>query len=216
LPKEWIRKHKRDYYYRKAKREDLRSRASFKLLEAVEKYNFMKLGDIVVDLGAAPGGWLQISRKIVGESGFVLGVDINKIEPLGFANVVTIVGDIRNSEVIRRIKALLPRPADVVLSDASPNVSGVWEIDHARQIELAERSLSIATSVLRIGGNFFVKVFQGDLQGEFLKSVREWFYKVKTVKPKASRKGSAEIYILGMKYKGKRGKSPFNALQQPS
>jgi len=203
LPKEWVRKHKRDYYYRKAKREDLRSRASFKLLEAVEKYDFMKLGDVVVDLGAAPGGWLQISRRIVGESGFVLGVDIDRIEPLGFANVVTIVGDIRNPEIIGRIKALLPRPADVVLSDVSPNVSGVWELDHARQIGLAERSLSIAVEVLRTGGNFFVKVFQGDLQAGFLHSVREWFYRVKTVKPKASRKESAEVYILGMNFKGK-------------
>jgi len=203
LPKEWIRKRKRDYYYRKAKREDLRSRASFKLLEAVEKYNFMKLGDVVVDLGAAPGGWLQISRKIVGESGFVLGVDINEIEPLGFSNVVTIIGDVKNSEIIQRIKAILPRPADVVLSDVSPNVSGVWEIDHARQIELAEKSLNVAISILRIGGNFFVKVFQGDLQAEFLNSVKEWFYRVKTIKPKASRKESAEVYILGMKYKGR-------------
>ena len=207
MPKEWVRRHKRDYYYRKAKREDLRSRASFKLLEAVEKYNFMKLGDVVVDLGAAPGGWLQISRRIVGESGFVLGVDINEIEPLGFANVVTIIGDIRDSDIIRRIRALLPRPADVVLSDVSPNVSGVWEIDHARQIELAEVSLEIATSVLRTGGNFFVKVFQGDLQAKFLNLVREWFYRVKTLKPKASRKESAEIYVLGMRYKGKRENS---------
>ena len=83
MPKGWIRKHKRDYYYRKAKKEDLRSRSSFKLLEAVEKYDFMRLGDVVVDLGAAPGGWLQISRKIVGESGFILGVDINEVKPLG-------------------------------------------------------------------------------------------------------------------------------------
>ena len=199
MPKEWVRKHKRDYYYRKAKREDLRSRASFKLLEAVEKYDFMKLGDVVVDLGAAPGGWLQISRRIVGESGFVLGVDIDRIEPLGFANVVTIVGDIRNPEIIGRIKALLPRPADVVLSDVSPNVSGVWELDHARQIGLAERSLEIALEVLRREGNFLVKVFQGYLHEEFLRLVRRCFYKVKVVKPKASRKESAEIYILGIK-----------------
>ena len=203
MPKQWIRKHKRDYYYRKAKKEDFRSRASFKLLEAVEKYNFIKLGDVVVDLGAAPGGWLQIARRIVGESGFVLGVDVNEIEPLGFTNVVTILGDIRKAEIIGRIKALLPRPADVVLSDASPNVSGVWEVDHARQIELAEKSLAIAISVLRKGGNFFVKIFQGDLQADFMSSVREFFYKVRAVKPKASRKESAEIYILGMKYKGR-------------
>jgi len=202
LTREWIRRRKRDYYYRKAKKEDLRSRASFKLAETVRKYRFMKLGDVVVDLGAAPGGWLQISRRIVGESGFVLGVDLEEIEPLGFSNVVTIVGDIRDPEIIRRIKALLPRPADVVLSDVSPNVSGIWEVDHARQIELAERSLDIAVSVLRADGNFFVKVFQGDLQDKFLNLVRERFYNVRVLKPKASRKESAEVYVLAMGYKG--------------
>ena len=202
MTREWIRRRKKDYYYRKAKEEDLRSRAFFKLAEAVRKYRFMRAGDVVVDLGAAPGGWLQISRRIVGDSGFVLGVDLDKIEPLGFSNVVTIVGDIRDSEIIRRIKAILPRPADVVLSDASPNVSGIWEIDHARQIELAERSLDIAVSTLRKNGNFFVKVFQGDLYDEFLNLVRERFHFVRGLKPKASRKESAEIYVLGMRYKG--------------
>jgi len=204
LPKEWIRKRKRDYYYRKAKKEDFRSRASFKLLEAVEKFDLIKPGDVVVDLGAAPGGWLQVARKIVGDSGFVLGVDINEIKPVGFTNVLTIVGDIREPETIRRIKAILPRPADVVLSDVSPNVSGIWELDHARQIELAEISLNIARSTLRIGGNFFVKIFQGSLQAEFLNSVRELFRIVRIVKPKASRKESAEVYVLGMEYKGEK------------
>ena len=203
MPKEWIRKRKRDYYYRKAKKEDLRSRASFKLLEAVEKFNFIKLGDVVVDLGAAPGGWLQVSRKIVGGSGFVLGVDIEEIEPLEFDNVVTIRGDIRRPEIIQRIRAILPRPADVVLSDVSPKVSGIWELDHARQIDLAEKSLDIAASVLRRNGNFFVKIFQGDLQNEFLNSVRIFFYRVRIIKPKASRRESAEVYVLGMNFKGR-------------
>jgi len=199
LSKEWVKRRKRDYYYRRAKKEDLRSRAYFKLLEIVKKYDFIKAGDVVVDLGAAPGGWLQVSRKIVGESGFVLGVDVRRIKPLGFNNVFTIVGDIRDSEIIGRIKAILPRPADVVLSDVSPRVSGVWEVDHARQIGLAERSLEIALEVLRREGNFLVKVFQGYLHEEFLRLVRRCFYKVKVVKPKASRKESAEIYILGIK-----------------
>jgi len=201
LSKEWVKRRKRDYYYRRAKKEDLRSRAYFKLLEIVRKYDFIKAGDVVVDLGAAPGGWLQVSRKIVGESGFVLGVDVRRIKPLGFNNVFTIVGDIRDSEIIGRIKAILPRPADVVLSDVSPRVSGVWEVDHARQIGLAERSLEIALEVLRREGNFLVKVFQGYLHEEFLRLVRRCFYKVKVVKPKASRKESAEIYILGIKCK---------------
>ena len=199
MSKEWVKRRKRDYYYRRAKKEDLRSRAYFKLLEIVRKYDFIKAGDVVVDLGAAPGGWLQVSRKIVGESGFVLGVDVRRIKPLGFNNVFTIVGDIRDSEIIGRIKAILPRPADVVLSDVSPRVSGVWEVDHARQIGLAERSLEIALEVLRHEGNFLVKVFQGYLHEEFLRLVRRCFYKVKVVKPKASRKESAEIYILGIK-----------------
>ena len=216
MPKGWIRKRKRDYYYRKAKREELRSRASFKLLEAVEKYGFIRPGDVVVDLGAAPGGWLQVARRIVGNSGFVLGVDINEIKPLEFTNVLAIVGDIKESETIRRIKAILPRPADVVLSDVSPNVSGIWELNHARQIELAECSLKIAASILRTGGNFFVKVFQGELQSEFLNSLRERFRRVRIVKPKASRKESAEIYLLAMKYKGERKDAQFNDPQRPS
>jgi len=216
LPKGWIRKRKMDYYYRKAKREELRSRASFKLLEAVEKYGFIRPGDVVVDLGAAPGGWLQVARRVVGDSGFVLGVDINEIKPLEFTNVLAIVGDIKEPETIRRIKAILPRPADVVLSDVSPNVSGIWELNHARQIELAECSLKIAVSILRTGGNFFVKVFQGELQSEFLNSLRERFRRVRIVKPKASRKESAEIYLLAMKYKGERKGAQFNDPQRPS
>ena len=198
----WIERRRRDYFYRMAKKEDLRSRASFKLLEISRKFDLIKEGDVVVDLGAAPGGWLQISRRIVGESGFVLGVDIKEIEPLGFSNVITIVGDIMEPDIIRRIRALLPRPADVVISDVSPNISGVWEVDHARQIELAERSLRIAVKVLREKGNFLVKVFQGDLQFYFLREVRGFFRFVRTFKPKASRKESAEIYVLGIGFKG--------------
>ena len=198
----WIERRKRDYYYRMAKREDLRSRASFKLLEINRKFGLIKKGDVIVDLGAAPGGWLQIARRIVGESGFVLGVDIKEIEPLGFSNVVTIVGDITEPDIIVRIRALLPRPADAVISDVSPNISGVWEVDHARQIELAERSLRIAVEVLRKEGNFLVKIFQGDLQSYFLRRVRRFFRYVRTFKPKASRKESAEIYVLGIGYGG--------------
>lgn len=202
MPKDWVRERKRDFYYRRAKKEEYRSRASFKLLQAVEKNGFMKPGDVVVDLGAAPGGWLQVAAKIVGEKGFVLGVDTVQIEPLGYPNVYTIVADIRDPETVRRAGALLPRPADVVVSDVSPSVSGIWEVDHARQIELAERSLEIATSILAGNGNFFVKVFQGDMFSEFLNGIRRSFSTVKVIKPKASRKRSAETYVLGLSFKG--------------
>lgn len=170
-------------------------------MEAAKKYRFIKSGDVVVDLGAAPGGWMQGARKIVGDNGFVLGIDIKFVEPLGFQNVQTIMGDITSPQVMEDIKAALPRPADVVISDVSPNISGVWELDHARQIDLAQRSLLIATSIMKIGGNFFVKVFQGDMLNDFVREVRQHFGFVKLVKPKASRVRSAEIFVLGMHMK---------------
>jgi 23S rRNA (uridine2552-2'-O)-methyltransferase len=201
LPKAWIRERQRDYYYRKAKEEKYRSRAAYKILEVAKKYNFIKSGDVVVDLGAAPGGWMQAARRIVGEKGFVLGVDLRFIEPLGFSNVQTLIGDITDLQITRTIKEILPASADVVISDASPNVSGVWELDHARQIDLARRSLAIATEILRVGGSFFVKVFQGDMMQDFVDEVRRHFGFVKLIKPKASRARSAEIFVLGMSMK---------------
>jgi len=202
LSKAWLKKRKRDFYYRKAKEEQYRSRAAYKILQAVKKYDFIGSDDVVVDLGAAPGGWMQASREIVGEGGFVLGVDIREIQPLNQPNVYSIVGDIMDSDTLKRIKALLPRPANAVISDAAPNVSGVWELDHARQIELAQTSLRIAIQVLSPGGNFFVKVFQGELLDDFLKEVKTYFSSVKLIKPKASRTKSAEIYFVGLNYKG--------------
>ncbi len=130
--------------------------------------------------------------------GFVLGVDITCIQPIDFPNIQTLIGDIRDPQITARIKEFLPRSVDVVVSDTSPNISGVWEVDHARQIGLARRSLQIAGSLLNVGGNFFVKVFQGDMLNGFLKEVKESFSYVKCVKPKASRRKSAEIYVLGM------------------
>jgi 23S rRNA (uridine2552-2'-O)-methyltransferase len=198
LPSAWLRERKRDYYYRKAKEEKYRSRASYKLLEVVWKYHFLNEGDVVVDLGAAPGGWLQAARKTVGSEGFVLGVDFSIIQPVEEANVCAIIGDITQPETIKKIKEILPSLADAVISDVSPNVSGVWEVDHARQIELARSSLAIAAKILRSGGNFFVKVFQGDMFDDFIREVKNYFRRVKIIKPKASRAKSAEIFVLGM------------------
>lgn len=198
MPKAWVRARKRDYYYRKAKEERFRSRAAYKLLETNDKYGFIKSGDVVVDLGAAPGGWMQVARRIVGESGFVVGVDIKPIEPLDEANVRSIVADIIEAETLEAVKSLLPKAADVVISDVSPNVSGVWELDHARQIDLARRSLQIAVSVLEHGGNFFVKVFQGDMLKDFVFEMQQCFAFVRLIKPRASRKESAEQFVLGI------------------
>ena len=198
MPKSWIRQRKRDYYYRKAKEEKFRSRAAYKLLQAVKKYKFMKRGDIVVDLGAAPGGWIQAARKIVGEEGFILGVDIKPIEPFEEENILTIVADITDPKTPENIRNLLPELADVVISDVSPNISGIWEVDHARQIDLALNSMKIACEVLKPKGNFFVKIFEGDLTRDFIAKLKENFSAVKLVKPKASRAKSSEIYILAL------------------
>ena len=198
LPKSWIKQRKRDYYYRKAKEEKFRSRAAYKLLQTVQKYKFMKRGDVVVDLGAAPGGWIQAARKIVGEEGFILGVDIKPIEPFEEENIITIVADITDPKTIETIRNLLSRPADVVISDVSPKISGIWEVDHARQIDLALSSMKIACGVLKPRGNFFVKVFEGDMLKDFLDKLKERFSVVKLVKPKASRAKSSELYILAL------------------
>jgi len=201
LPKAWIQQRKKDYYYKKAKEEKYRSRAAYKLFQTVEKYNFMERGDIVIDLGAAPGGWIQAARKIVGGKGFVLGVDLKPIEPFLQNNVRTIIGDINEQETMEQILSMLPRKADVVISDASPNISGIWEVDHARQIDLAQQALKIALKTLKPLGNFFVKVFEGDILSDFIKKVKRHFEVVTIVKPKASRTKSSEIFILGIRLK---------------
>ncbi len=192
---------KRDYYYKKAKEENYRSRAAYKLLQAVKKYQFIKEGDVVVDLGAAPGGWVQAASKIVGSKGFVLGVDLRPVEPFEEDNVRTIVGDINEEDTIQQILELLPRKADAVISDVSPNISGIWEVDHARQMDLAQKGLSIALETLRPLGNFFAKVFQGDMLDDFTSKVKTHFQVAKVVKPEASRGRSSELFMLGLSLK---------------
>jgi 23S rRNA (uridine2552-2'-O)-methyltransferase len=197
LPKAWIQDRKRDYYYKKAKQEKYRSRSAYKLFEAIKRYGFIQYGDVVVDLGAAPGGWIQAARKTVGRKGFVLGVDLKPIEPFQQPYVRTIICDLTDEEAAKQILEMLPRRADVVISDASPNISGIWEVDHARQIDLAQCALETALQTLRTSGNFFVKVFQGDMLDDFVHKVRQRFETVVIVKPKASRARSSEIFILG-------------------
>jgi len=187
---------KKDYFYRRAKELKLRSRAAFKLKQLDQRYTLMQRGNVVVDLGAAPGGWLQVAREEVGEEGFVLGVDLQEITKLPHENVKTIVADITDASTPELIKENLPRPADVVLSDASPKISGVWSVDHSRSIELARAALTIAGHVLVQGGKLLIKVFQGELFQEFVGEVKEKFGFIKISKPPASRKGSAEAYVI--------------------
>jgi 23S rRNA (uridine2552-2'-O)-methyltransferase len=201
VPKAWIQDRKRDYYYKKAKQEMYRSRAAYKLFQAIKKYGLIKSGDVVIDLGAAPGGWVQAARKTVGNKGFVLGVDLKPIEPFTQHYVRTIICDITEEGALQQILEMLPRKADAVISDASPNISGIWEIDHARQLDLAQKALYIASETLRTDGNFFVKVFQGDLLDDFTEKVKRHFRLVRIVKPEASRPKSSEMYLLATHFK---------------
>lgn len=204
MSKRWRQERKRDYYWRLAKEEGYRSRAAYKLLQANKSHHFINPGDIVVDLGAAPGGWLQASRKLIGDRGYVLGVDILPIESFQLPNVETLVGDITDPSIINEIREKLPRPADAVLCDVSPSVSGVWEVDQARQIDMARAALKIATSILRLKGAFFTKVFQGDLLDEFVTELKQCFHQVRIIRPKATKTKSAELYLLGLGLKAEK------------
>lgn len=188
---------RRDTYYWRAKDEGFRSRASYKLFQINEKHHIIKSGDTVVDLGAAPGGWLEVAKKLSG--GRVLGVDLQKISPI--EGVETIKGDITSDRTIEKIVSLVgERGVDVVICDAAPNLSGNWSLDHARSIDLTSSALDCAKKILKPGGNFVVKVFQGDMFKEFLDRLASNFSFTRSYSPDASRSQSAEIYIIGKKF----------------
>jgi len=165
----------------------------------MDRYHFIRRGDFVLDLGAAPGGWLQAARQVVGREGFVLGVDQEPVTSFPFRNLGTITADIlQEDETIALIRAQTSRKMDVVISDLSPNVSGAWDVDQARQIDLTRHALSIARKVIRPSGNVLVKVFQGSELQNFRSEMRLEFESFRIVKPPASRPESAELYFLGL------------------
>ena len=183
---------KRDLYYNKAKQMGYRSRASFKLQFINEKFNLIKKGDTVVDLGAAPGGWLQVAKEIT--EGTVIGVDLQRIEPI--EGVFTIKGDMTSPITQEKIFEKVDK-VDAVICDAAPNLTGNWGLDHGRSINLSTIALNVAVKLLSPGGSFLVKVFQGDLYDSYLKEVRKHFALVTAYKSPASRSQSAEIYVIG-------------------
>jgi 23S rRNA (uridine2552-2'-O)-methyltransferase len=198
--KAWIRARKRDPYYRRAKAKGYRSRAAYKLMQINERFRILRRGDVVVDLGASPGGWSQVALEVVGDRGKVLAIDRVPMEPL--EGVTFIEGDIRGKETAERLRALVPEGADVVISDMSPRLSGNRSLDHARSLDLAEAALRFAGSVLKPGGNIVIKVFQGDMYSNFMRKVSRAFMTCKGFTPKASPSRSAEIYIVAKGWKG--------------
>ena len=196
----WLQEHFSDPYVKQAHKLGLRSRASFKLEELQKKDHLIRQGNIVVDLGAAPGGWSEYAVKCIGDSGRVIACDILPIRPI--RNVQFLQGDFREDEVFKKLYSMIGVGAHVVLSDMAPNMSGNLAIDQPRAMLLSELALDMARRVLRIGGSFAVKVFQGVGSQEFLKELHQDFTTVKVRKPDASRDRSREVYMVAMGFKG--------------
>ena len=184
---------RRDLYRRLAREQGYKSRAAFKLIEANERYGFIREGGMVLDLGAAPGGWLQVASELVGAGGKVLGVDISPIRLKG-KNIATLRLDVNDPGLATQVKEALGGPVDVVLSDLAPMVSGVWELDQTRQVDLTLRALGLAREVLKPRGCVFCKLFEGERSQEVRDEMKRGFRSVRVVKPAASRRESSELY----------------------
>jgi 23S rRNA (uridine2552-2'-O)-methyltransferase len=199
---QWLQDHENDEYVLRARREGYRSRASYKLLEIDEKFSLLRPGAVVVDLGAAPGGWTQVAVSKCGTKGFVVGLDLLDIEPL--AGAVLIKGDFTEDKVLAELLVVLEdRPVDLVISDMAPNLSGMKEIDQPLAIYLTELALEFACSNLRPGGALIMKCFEGSGVDGIREVIRKNFIQLNNFKPKASRGKSRELYVLGRNLKGR-------------
>ncbi|MGO9388018.1 MAG: RlmE family RNA methyltransferase [Methanobacterium sp.] len=197
MSKKWDNERKHDEYHKKAKKENYYSRASYKLLQLNTKFRIIKKGDYVVDLGAAPGGWSQVALEKVGEYGLVVGVDLERIKPIeNEGTFVGIRGDFTDEDILKRIEYVTGKKVDVILSDASPKLSGIKDIDQLRSLELAENALKISKSVLKNHGILVIKAFQGEEFDNILKKIKMEFKIVKTTKPPSSKKKSVEMYVV--------------------
>lgn len=190
----------KDQYRKLAKDQGFRSRSAYKLLEINNKYNLIKLNDTILDIGSAPGGWLQVAKKLSGPTGTIVGIDIQPIKTI--TGISTMEVDIEDANLIEKVRKAFPFSFDVVLSDLSPKVSGIWHFDHERQISLTMIALQVSSKLLKRGGNAIFKIFDGSNSGEIKKEAAKRFLKVTTSKPKASRQKSSEFYLVCTSFRG--------------
>jgi 23S rRNA (uridine2552-2'-O)-methyltransferase len=200
---QWLSRQLNDPYVRKAHAEGYRSRAAFKLVEIDDKHKILKRGQRVVDLGAAPGGWSQVAAERIGlekGQGKVVAIDLLEIEPINGVEFAQM--DFNDDDAPERLKAMLGGQADVVLSDMAANTIGHRQTDHLKIVALVEMAADFAREVLAPGGSFIAKVLQGGTEGELLAMLKRDFKTVKHIKPPASRKDSAELYVLATGFRG--------------
>jgi len=201
MTRSWLEKRRKDQYYRLARIRGYRSRSAYKLQQTIRTYDLIKPDQKVVDLGAQPGGWLQVARETVGPGGIIVGIDIKDIQPLPADNVKLLKIDVYAEDISERIISELNGPANALLSDLAPSIIGAWDVDHARQVDLARRALEIAERVLDYKGNAFIKLFHGPELKKLYDDAALLFEKSRLLKPKASRPESSEIYFLGLGFK---------------
>jgi len=198
---EWLKRHVNDPYVKQAQKDGYRSRASYKLLELQEKYKLIRPGMSVVDLGAAPGGWSQVTSRLIGGQGRLIASDILEMDSI--PDVTFIQGDFTQDEVLAQIlEAVGNSQVDLVISDMAPNMSGTPAVDMPKAMFLCELALDLATRILKPGGNFVIKVFQGEGFDAYVKDARQKFDKVQMIKPDSSRGSSREQYMLAWGYRG--------------
>lgn len=198
---EWQLAKRHDSFYRQAKQEGYRARSSFKLKQINEKFGVIHKGHAVVDLGCAPGGWMQVAKEIVGDEGTVIGIDLKQIKPID--GTVFIQGDMTSDETVRNVLDAISgsgRKIDTVISDMSPNISGAYSMDHFKSIDLCEHALNFARKVLKPGGCFVAKVFEGELFQNYFEDVKYSFDFIKRYAPDASRSSSSEIYVVAKRF----------------
>ena len=218
VSKAWRRRSQHDPYRRRAKAEGYRSRAAYKLKEIATRHGLIVHGDVVVDLGAAPGGWSQVAKELVGPTGRVVGVDLANIAAM--EGVTFVRGDLTKQETIDEVLKILAKDAkgarvDVVISDMSPQLTGNYTMDQANSVWLCEHAAAFARKVLDAGGRFLVKVFEGEDYAAFRDDLKKSFHTVKPYNPPASRKQSSEIYLVATGFKPARSPTLSGAAATP-
>ena len=191
-----------DGYFRKAKREGYRSRAAYKLVEINRRFRLIRPGHVVVDLGAAPGGWLQVAAEAAGPRGRVLGFDLQPVKPLSEPGVQVFELDVLAQDAPPRIGELASESVDCVLSDMAPRLSGIRDVDRRRALELARKAFDLARAILKPGGAFLFKTFTGADVEVLLKEMSDCFQTVQRVRSAATRKGSSEFYVVARGFGG--------------